>query len=139
MRRASRPTTSGTGRKYTPGALECAHWYRELLQKLYGDLPIKYFQSYISLTVGGKARVWIEARKKNNRAQIQVKPSEETFAEVVEELNKRSFGFSTGQNAYINANTDISELKKEADVHGWLSARIAPSFIKKLRSPVIRA
>ena len=55
-----------------PGTLECARWYRDLLARFFGDIPTKYFESYISFTVGGIARVWVSKRK-NNRALIEVK------------------------------------------------------------------
>ncbi|MGA3114457.1 MAG: hypothetical protein ABSF90_08500 [Syntrophobacteraceae bacterium] len=118
--------------KQYPSALDCARWYRETLEKLYGDIPIRYFETYISLTVAGKARVWIDGRK-SKRAYIQIKPSEETFAEVVEDLNSKDFGFSTGQNEYINVNTDFSELQDKASIHEWLAARIAPGSLKSVQ------
>jgi len=71
--------------KESPGALDCARWYSKALEKLYGSIPLKYVQTYISLTVAGKARVWINKCKNRDRAYIQIQPPEEKFAEVVEE------------------------------------------------------
>ena len=111
------------------GGIECARWYKQLLEKLYGDIPIKYFEAYISLTVAGNARVWIN-RRKNNRAFIEIKPAEATFQEVVENLNTRNIPFGTRANKYITFNVNSSELQDKTSVHEWLSARLAPAALR---------
>ena len=65
----SKPYDEPHWEKEFPGGLKCARWYRELLQRLYGEVPIKYFESYLSLTVAGTARVWVNGRKNKPRHQ----------------------------------------------------------------------
>lgn len=113
------------------GGLDCARWYKQALEKLYGDIPIKYFEAYISLTVAGSARVWIN-RRKNNRAFIEIKPAEATFQEVVDNLNTKNIPFGTRGNKYITFNVNPTELQDKATVHEWLAAQVAP---EKLRLP----
>src|SRR5262249_27612288 len=40
-----------------PAALDCARWYRELLTRLSGDVPVKFGKTMITLYVGGIVRV----------------------------------------------------------------------------------
>ena len=87
------------------------------------------FKSYISLTVDGIARAWIN-RRANNRAFIEVKPAEESFQEVVEHLNTKNISFGTRDNKTITFNTSPGELQVNSDLHEWLAARLAPSAIK---------
>ncbi len=75
-----------------PGPLECARLYKDLLSRCYGDIPTKYFQNYLSLNVGGIARVWVN-QKKNDRALIQVKYVEADVNEAVEYLTKEGMAF----------------------------------------------
>jgi hypothetical protein len=75
-----------------PGTLACAKFYRTRLEELYGEVPTKYFEDYISLSVGGKARAWIN-RRKNERALIQIRVPEEKFQEVTDRLNQEGVSF----------------------------------------------
>ena len=75
----------------------------------------------------------MDQRAKSNRATIEIKPSEETFAEVVDELNLKSFAFGTGDSEYVKFNINFSELQDKASVHEWLAARIAPGSLKSSR------
>lgn len=113
----------------SPGGLDCARWYKKALERLYGEIPIKYFESYISLTVAGLARVWIN-RRKNNRAFIEIKPAEAAFQEVVENLNSRNIPFGTRENKYITFNLNPVELQGNAEVHEWLAEHLAPEALK---------
>jgi hypothetical protein len=113
----------------SPGGLDCARWYKKTLERLYGEIPIKYFESYISLTVAGLARVWIN-RRKNNRAFIEIKPAEAAFQEVVENLNTRNIPFGTRGNKYITFNLNSDELQSSAEVHEWLAEHLAPEALK---------
>ena len=113
----------------SPGGLDCARWYKKTLEGLYGEIPIKYFESYISLTVAGLARVWIN-RRKNNRAFIEIKPAEAAFQEVVENLNSRNIPFGTRENKYITFNLNSVELQSSAEVHEWLAEHLAPEALK---------
>ena len=47
-----------------PWMLECSRWYRQVLLERYPDLSLKYFENYISMTIGGIGRVWVSERKK---------------------------------------------------------------------------
>lgn len=112
-----------------PGTLECARWYKALLERLYGEVPTKYFEAYISLAVDGLARVWVTKRK-NDRAFVEVKCGEENFQEAVEHLNKDGvpFGMRTGK--YITFNLNVQQLKDSAKTHEWLASKLSPQNLK---------
>lgn len=113
----------------SPDGLECTRWYKQTLEKLYGAVLLKYFESYIAFTVAGSARVWVH-RRKNNRVLIQQKPEEAVFQEVVEFLNTKNISFRTSENKYITFNVNFGELKDRADVHEWVIRRLAPEALK---------
>lgn len=113
-----------------PGALECARWYRDLLAQYYGEIPTKYFESYISLTVGGIARVWVNKRK-NDRALIEVKYVEQDMNEAVDHLNQEGVAFGTRVNKYLTFNVNIQQLKDKQTVHDWVIRRLAPQHLIK--------
>ncbi|HEV2946339.1 MAG TPA: hypothetical protein VGX70_03115, partial [Gemmataceae bacterium] len=68
-----------------PGALECAHWYKKLLSKWYGEIPTKYHENYVSLYIGETALVWVN-RRKNDRVSVQIKFYEGNLKEVTDYL-----------------------------------------------------
>ena len=113
-----------------PGTLECARWYRTLLEKLYREVPTRYFESYISLSVGGTARVWVTKRK-NDRAFIEVKHGETNFQEAVDYLNKEGVSFGTRSGKVLTFNVSVQQLKDTAVIHQWLASRLSPENLKK--------
>jgi hypothetical protein len=113
-----------------PGTLECARWYKDLLKKLYTDVPTKYFEHYISLSVGGPARVWISKRK-DDRAFIEMKHGEENFQDAVDHLNKEGVSFSTRRGKYLTFNVNPQQLKEKAEIHEWLASRLSPESLRK--------
>jgi hypothetical protein len=113
-----------------PGSLECARWYRELLAQRYGEIPTKYLESYISLTVGGIARVWINKRK-NDRALIEVKYVEQDIDEAIDYLNKEGIAFLTRSNKYLAFNVNVKQLKDKQAIHEWIVSRLAPEHVIK--------
>jgi hypothetical protein len=121
--------------KNHPASLECARWYKELLERLYGDVPTKYFESYISLLVGGVARVWVHNRK-NNRAAIEVRVREK-FQETVDHLHSDGFSLRTSRGEYVTLNVSLEELKTKAFTHEWLAASLSPEnlLIKPQQQP----
>ena len=116
-----------------PGALECARWYRDLLAQYYGEIPTKYFESYISLTVGGIARVWVNKRK-NDRALIEVKYVEQDMGEAVDHLNREGIAFGTRSNKYLTFNVNVKQLKDKKTVHDWVIRQLAPQHLIKPKS-----
>ena len=116
-----------------PGTLECARWYKDLLKAFYGEIPTKHFESYISLTVGGIARVWVN-RRKNDRALVEVKYVEQDFAEAVDHLNKEGIAFGTRSNKFLTFNANLQQLKDKQAAHEWLAQRLAPQHIVKSKS-----
>ena len=112
-----------------PAALDCARWYKALLERLYGEVPIKYFDSYISLLVGGIARVWVEPRK-NDRALIQMKYGEKNFQEAADQLNKDGVSFNTYKAKYFKFNVNLQQLKERATTHEWLAAKLSPGDLR---------
>ena len=125
QKQPSNPMTSDIGPDNYPGTLECAKWYKALLQKLYGEVPTKYFGEYISLSVDGVARVWITVRK-NGRAFIEVKHGEENFQEAVDHLNGEGISFGTRRGKYLTFNVNVQQLKDKATTHEWLASRLSP-------------
>lgn len=111
-----------------PGAMECARWYRELLSRFYGDIPTKYFESYISFTVGGIARVWV-GKRKNDRALFEVKYVEQDITEATDYLNKEGIAFGTRGNKYLTFNVNLEQLKDKQLVHEWIVQKLAIRYL----------
>ena len=107
----------------------CARWYRDLLAQTYGEIPTKYFESYISLIVGGIARVWVSKRK-NDCALIEVKYVEEDPAEAADYLSKEGVAYKTKCDGKIIAfNVNLQQLKEKQSAHEWIVRKLAPSFL----------
>ncbi len=117
-----------------PGSLECARWYKALLNTYYSEVATKYFESYISLIVGGKARVWINKRK-NNRALIEVKYPGETLNEAVDYLNKEGIPYSTRGDWGLSFNVSLEQLQEKKAGHEWVAQRLAPQHQLKKETP----
>ena len=112
-----------------PGTLACARWYKGILEEAYGDIPTKYFESYISLSVAGTARVWVTKRK-SDRAFIEMKHGEENFQEAVDHLNQEGISFGTRSGKYLTFNVSAQQLKERASTHKWLAARLSPGSLQ---------
>jgi hypothetical protein len=111
-----------------PKTLECAQWYRDLLAHFYGDIPTKYFESYISLTVGGMARVWVSKRK-NDRTLFDVKYVEQDITEATDYLNKEGIAFGTRDNKYLMFNVNLEQLTDKKLAHEWIVQKLAPRHL----------
>lgn len=116
-----------------PGTLDCARWYRDLLDQSYGETLTKYFETWISFTVGGIARVWV-SRRKDGRAYFEVKYVEEDFEAAVDYLNKDGIAFSSRNNKILTFNVNLQQLKDKQATHAWIIHRLAPQFISKPKS-----
>ena len=116
-----------------PGTLNCARWYGELLTSSSGDVPTKYFESYISFTVGDIARVWVHKRK-NDRALVEVKYVGGDFAEAVDHLNREGIAFGTRSNRYLTFNVNVQQLKDKQAAHEWIVQRLAPQHVIRPKS-----
>ena len=112
-----------------PAQLECAKWYKALLEGLYGEVATKYFEDYISLAVGGFARVWMTKRKES-RAFIEVKHGEAGFQEAVDYLNSAGISVGIRSRKFLNFNVNLQQLKDKAAVHEWLVRRLSPEDLK---------
>ncbi len=112
-----------------PWVLDCAKWYCELLTKLYGDVQVKYFESYISMSIGGAARVWVNQRKKD-RAFIEVKVGDEVTDEVQEFVTEKGGGFRSRGLSHVNFNVNLKELQDGIEEHQWLASRISLKHLK---------
>ncbi|HXW92803.1 MAG TPA: hypothetical protein VEK33_19805 [Terriglobales bacterium] len=116
--------------KNHPGNLECAKWYRALLEKLYGEVPAKYFEWHISLCVGGVERVSIN-RRKNNQAMITVKVGEDGLQQTVDHLNAIGISFTKQlSEKTVNFNVNLQQLKDNAETHAWLASTLSPENVK---------
>jgi hypothetical protein len=109
-----------------PGCLECVRWYRELLSKHYGDIPIKYFEEYIAITVGRIDRVWVNKRN-NGRVFIQLKYDEADWDEAVQFLTQQGLSAWADGSKGIRYNVSLEELNEKRDVHDWLAQRLFPT------------
>jgi len=112
------------------GTLECAKWYRSLMENLYGDIPAKYFEWYVSLLVGGVARVWVN-RRKNDRAFIQIKVGTDNLQETADYLNAKGVQFTTQAWGAVNFNVNLQQLKDNAEIHEWLASKLAPEHLRQ--------
>jgi hypothetical protein len=128
------PTLSTYNEKYWgdtyPIALECGRWYLNLLTKYYGEIPIKYFESYMSFTVGKIARAWVSKRK-NDRVLVEVKYVEEDIGEASDHLNKVGMPFSQKGDWCLSFNVSLQQLRDRQEVHEWVVQRIAPQYLEK--------
>jgi hypothetical protein len=113
-----------------PATLECARWYRDLLAKFYGEIPIKYFGDYITLRVGGTNRVWVRPRK-NEITRVSVKYVEESYPEAVGHLNKEGMAFEQRRGTNLWFYVSLQQLKEKQAVHEWIVQRIAPEYRTK--------
>jgi hypothetical protein len=110
-----------------PGALSCAQWYREILKKFYGDVPVKYGRNSITLYVGGYVMVWVNPRK-NDRARVGVY-LEEGLAAATDYFNKAGIAFTQKKNSNLYFNVDLAQLKEKQVAHEWLAQRLAPEHL----------
>ena len=101
-------------------------------RSFYGEIPTKYFESYISLAVGGIARVWV-TRRKNGRSRINVKYVEQDLAEATDHLNNAGIAFRTSGNKYLTFNVNLQQLKDTEVVHEWIVPKLAPSDLVEPR------
>ncbi len=115
--------------EHCPGTLECAKWYKGLLERLYGDVPIKYFEEYTSLSLDGIARVWVNKRK-NDRALIQIKYGDDMSQEATDYLNGEGVLFRE-KGGYFSFNVNAQQLKDKEAAHAWLAARLSPESLRK--------
>ena len=116
--------------KNYPATLECAKWYRGVVERLYGDVPVRYYDSYISLVVGGVAKVWINKRE-NDRAFIQLKLGKDP--EVSGRLSAEGISFTTHAAGTVNFNVNLQQLKDHAETHAWLTSKLSPENLKLAR------
>src|ERR1035437_65801 len=122
--------------KNYPGNYECVKWYRALLEKLYGEVPAKYFDYYVSLVIGGVARVWVN-RRKNNRVFIEVKIAKDSVQQVSEELNAKGVPCSLSGWGGVRFNVDIQQLKDNAETHEWLASELSPGNLKRAKEQTV--
>jgi hypothetical protein len=96
-------------------------------------MPTKYFESYISLTLGGIARVWVNKRK-NDRVLIEVKYVEQDIKEATDYLNKQGIAFATRGTKGLSFNVNLQQLKDKRAVHEWIAQKLAPSYLTQATS-----
>jgi hypothetical protein len=116
-----------------PGTLECARWYKDLLSKCYGAIPTKYFEKYISLLVGGIARVWVSSRKNERAPLIEVKYVEGNINEADDYLNKAGVTCEVRRDR-LRFEVNLQQLKEKQAVHEWLVQRLAPKYLIEVRA-----
>jgi hypothetical protein len=104
-----------------PGALQCAQWYRNLFEAHYGDIPTKYFENYISLTVGGKARVWV-AKRKNDKALVEVY-IEQNMAAVIDRVDRDGIPYKAKDDVLM-FNVNLQQLNEKKTIHEWIAQRV---------------
>jgi hypothetical protein len=108
-----------------PAALECARWYRSVLEKVAGEVAVKYFESYLSMTVKGSARVWVN-RRKGDRAFIEVKVPAAVHSRAIDFLNSRGAAFHSRGSQMLTFNVNLQQLEASRDVHEWIARSLNP-------------
>ena len=107
-----------------PLALECARWYRDLLAKFYGDVPMKFGRTVITLYVGGRLRVGVEPRKDKTHVGMRL---DDVFAETVDFLARERVAFvPDSNNKGTRFKVDLQQLKNHQSAHEWIAQRLAP-------------
>ena len=106
-----------------PEVLGCVKWYRELLLAVYKEVGIKYFENYMSLTVGGIARVWVN-RRKNGRALFEIKCVTGNIDQIVEALDKEGISYGTRSNKNITFNVNLQQLIEKKPLHELIARLI---------------
>jgi hypothetical protein len=99
-----------------PEVLECVRWYRELLLARYKEVGIKYFENYMSLTVSGIARVWVN-RRKNGRALFELKCVSKNVAQLMEALDREGISYGTRSSKNITFNVNLQQLVEKKTLH----------------------
>jgi hypothetical protein len=113
-----------------PWSLDRALWYENLLESVYGSIETQYFDWYISFTIEGTARVWVNQRKKD-RAYIEVRLGEDHFQQTVDYLNNSGVSVRQRNGRDLNFTVNLLQLNEHKDVHEWLAARIVPAIAKQ--------
>lgn len=113
-----------------PGALACGSFYRNLLQKFYGEVTPTYHEDWMSLKFAGIARVWI-SRRKNERALIELRIREDQLQEVTDRLNQEGISFRSKGGEYVKFNVNAQELQDKAALHEWLASRLSPNDLRQ--------
>jgi hypothetical protein len=107
-----------------PRALECARWYRDLLAKFYGTVPMKFGRTVITLYVDGLVRVSVKQQK--DRAVVKISRLDDVFAETVDFLTKEGVAFTPKGNESIKFKVDLQQLKNHQGAHERIAQRLAP-------------
>lgn len=111
-----------------PGALACARWYWELLAKFYGDVPMKFGRTVITLYLGGFVRVAVWPHR--NGGWVKVARLEDILPEVVGHLAKGNVEFGSKHNNSVCFKVDVQQLKSNQSAHEWLVQRLEPKLLK---------
>jgi hypothetical protein len=113
-----------------PGALDCVRWYRELLAKFYGDVPMKFGWTVITLYVDGRVRVAVWPQK--DRAYVRIARLEDVFTETVDFLTKEGVAFiPKSNNKQIDFKVYLQLLKNHQGAREWIAQRLAPEQLIK--------
>jgi hypothetical protein len=116
-------------REMYPGALECAHWYRDLLARFYVIEEMRYGSTWITIYVGGFVRIGIAGRKKG-RALIVAHMYEGHLSEAVEHLTKEGLAVVPKEKEqHLHFTADLQRLKEKRVAHEWLAQRLAPQHL----------
>jgi hypothetical protein len=106
-----------------PAALDCANWYRELLARFCGNVPMKFGKTVITLYVGGVVRV-AGFPKKSDRAVVTVsKINEGDLPEAEAYLNRKGVGF-TRKGSRLKFAVTVQQLKEKQAAHEWIAQRL---------------
>jgi hypothetical protein len=111
-----------------PWVLDIAKWYRDLLVKHYGEVPVKYFRDYMVFQVGGYNKVWV-ARRRGDRALTEVKVSEGGFDAAMELLNSAGIQVRGTSYQHLIFNVSLPELKAKEGLYNDLIERIFPKHL----------
>jgi hypothetical protein len=114
----------GYWRDNFPGAHECAMWYRDLLAKAGGDVRARFKKGWITLSLEGKVRVAVPARKKS-LAQISIEKLDEKDLEEADRRFNTERPVFTRKDGRLLFIGNLKLLNETAAAHEWIAKRLA--------------
>jgi hypothetical protein len=106
-----------------PAALDCAHWYRDLLARFCGDVRMKFGKTVITLYVGGVVRVAVFPKEAERAVVTVSKINEDDLGEAEAYLNREGVAF-TRKGPRLKFTGNVQQLKDKQAAHEWIVQRL---------------
>jgi hypothetical protein len=113
-----------------PAVLDCARWYREMLTRLYGEVPVRFGKTVITLYVDNivRASVW---PKRHDRAWVVVEKLTEGDLAEADTRFKGEYVEFTVKGSSLRFGVNVKQLAEKQAAHEWLARRLAPELLIK--------